>query len=100
MSNFGTDRFNALYNSYRNDGLDTITFPSSYVPTSEGTIAFWAKIMSPYNAVEDKVFFDVRGADNNNRIKIYYDASADTFKAFVNGDDYSVSATQTDNTNF
>lgn len=100
MSNFGLDRFGALQGAYLNDGLDTVTFSSSIIPTDEGTIVFWAKIQSPYDAPEEKVLFDVRGANDNNRFKIYYDASDDTFKAYVNGDDYSVSTAQTDNSNF
>ena len=99
-NSFEDGKWNGLEGSFQDDGLDTITFASSEVPTNRGTILGWFNIQSPYDTGDDKVLFDVRGADDNNRIKIYYQASSDKFAAYINGGDRVLSSAETDNTNF
>ena len=99
-NSFTSGKWNDLLGSYQADGLDTITFASSEIPTSKGTIAFYANIQSPYTTGDDKVFFDVRGADDNNRIKIYYQASDDKFTVYINGANRLQASAEIDNTKF
>ena len=100
VNSFITGKWGDLQGGYQSDGLDTITFASSEIPTSKGTIATWVNIQSPYTTGDDKVFFGVRGANDNNRIKIYYQASSDKFVAYLNGADRLLASAETNNTKF
>ena len=82
------------------DGNDTLTYPNTNITADRGTIAFWANIKSPYNAAENKVLLDARGADDNNRVKIFYQASDDKFTVYLNGANRIQSAAQVNNNNF
>ena len=99
-NSFGTGKWSDSSGSFRADGLDTLTYPNTNIVADRGTIAFWANIKSPYNAAENKVFLDARGADDNNRVKIFYQASDDKFTLYLNGANRIQSAAQVNNSNF
>lgn len=99
-SSFGTGKWSDSLGAFINDGRDTLSYPNTNIIADRGTIAFWAKINSPYTAGENKVLLDARGADDNNRVKVFYQASDDKFTVFLNGANRIQSSAQVNNNNF
>jgi len=102
-NSFDTGKWNTADYSFLNDGLDTLTeiAASNRINPTNGTVAMWVNIHSPYDTGEDKYLFDIRdGADDNNRISIFYSQADNKFTAYINGAERIEASAETDNTRF
>ncbi len=100
-NSFNTGKWSDADGAILVDGLDSnADAKTADINTTTGTVALWSYINKPYDTGEDAYLFDVRGADNNNRISLYYSATNDQFTVYINGAARITVSAETDNTRF
>tara|TARA_Y100000310_G_scaffold202967_1_gene203213 strand:+ start:4091 stop:7126 length:3036 start_codon:yes stop_codon:yes gene_type:complete len=101
VNSFNTGKYNQLNGAVLVDGLDTLDYANSNnINANKGTVGFWAYINNPYDTGDDLYLFDIRGADDNNRIAMFYSQADDKFTLYLNGAERIEAAAETDNTFF